>query len=283
VLVCDLATVLVFIHATVLAAALWLSSYDNRKGLKMQVIAVANQKGGCGKSVSSVSLAAALARKGQRVLLIDLDQQAHSTIWLLGADAIEGSGIYAVLADKQPASDNIITAPSGIDVLPANAELAGLELAGWTKIGARRLHRALAELGDRYEYVVIDCPPSLGLAAYNALVAADKIIVPIDCGPESYESTTRLRGTLDHIAAEYDRHPEMAPLLTFLERTRLAQMIVDTAQREFPTTLPPIRKNTALPEAFAARQTIYEHDPSSTGAADYQAVAESVLLWQGKN
>lgn len=249
----------------------------------MQVISIANQKGGCAKTATSVCLATALVKHNKRVLLVDLDQQAHSTIWLLTEEAAESTGIYQVLTGKAPIMSEIKKNPSQVDVLPANAELAGLELGGWTKIGARKLSRSLAEVKDLYDLVIIDCPPNLGLAVYNALVASNQVIAPIDCGPESYESISRLRITLQHIATEYNCHPEIIPLLTFVERTKIAQMITETAKSEFPKVLPSIRKNTAIPEAFAARLPIYQYDANSGAAKDYTLVAENIIKWQEKN
>ncbi|KAF0248280.1 MAG: chromosome partitioning protein [bacterium] len=249
----------------------------------MQVISIANQKGGCAKTATSVCLATALAKHNKRVLLVDLDQQAHSTIWLLTQEVAEATGIYQVLIGKSPILSEVKKSSSLVDVLPANAELAGLELGGWTKIGARKLSRSLAEVKDLYDLVIIDCPPNLGLAVYNALVASDQVIAPIDCGPESYESISRLKMTLQHIASEYNCAPELIPLLTFVERTKIAQMITETTKSEFTRVLPSVRKNTAIPEAFAARMPIYQYDPNSGAAKDYTLVAENIIKWHEKN
>lgn len=249
----------------------------------MQVISIANQKGGCAKTATSVCLATALAKYNKRVLLVDLDQQAHSTIWLLGEEAKENTGIYQVLIGKTAISLEIKPSSSLVDILPANAELAGLELGGWTKIGARKLSRSLAEVKDLYDLVIIDCPPNLGLAVYNALVASNQVIAPIDCGPESYESIAKLKITLQHIASEYNSHPEIIPLLTFVERTKIAQMIAQTAKTEFTKILPSIRKNTSIPEAFAARMPIHQYDANSSAAKDYTLVAENIIQWQKRN
>jgi cellulose biosynthesis protein BcsQ len=111
-------------------------------------------------------------------------------------------------------------------------------------------------------------------------VAAKKIVIPVDCCPESYEATGRLRETLNHISEEYEREFQLFALPTFLERTKLAQTVVEAVQNDFPQTLSSIRKNTSLPESFAARQPIYEYDKTASGAVDYNAVAEEILAWQ---
>lgn len=242
----------------------------------MKTVAIANQKGGVGKTTTAVNLAGALAKKGKRVLIIDLDAQAGASVWLSGNRAVDGKGTYNILVKREEISEHTIATNYSIDVLPANAAMAKIDIELSTEVNRdQRLARALAKVNNKYDYALIDCPPGLGLASINAVCAADSVMVPVDCGIESYEAIPRLMATIRHIEEEYNRQFTLYALPTFVEKTRIATEIIDMLEKKFPgKLLPGIRKNTAIAEAAVARQPITFYDSSTTGANDYAAVAE---------
>ncbi len=246
----------------------------------MKTLAIANQKGGVGKTTTAVNLAAALARMGKRVLVIDLDAQAGASVWLTGNRATDGLGIYQVLGHRDEIRPHVVSTKFNIDVVPSNAAMARIDVELNQEVNRdQRLARALTKAKKTYDYALIDCPPGLGLAAINAFCAADAVVVPVDCCIESYEAIPRLMATLRRIEEEYERRPKLYALPTFVERTRIATEIMELLQNKFPgKLLPGIRKNTAIAEAAVARQPIFSYGPETSGAADYAAVAEELCL-----
>lgn len=244
----------------------------------MIVIAVANQKGGVGKTTTTVNLSSALAHSGQRVLVVDMDGQAGASVWLTGSRAQDGTGIYQVLAHRMEITNEVIKSPFAIDVLPANAAIANIDVELNQEVNRdHRLAKALGKVSHNYDYVIIDCPPGLGLAALNAFCASTAIIVPVDCCIESYEAIPRLLTTIRRIEEEYERKIEMYALPTFVERTRIATEIIELLKNKFPgKVLSGIRKNTAIAEAAIARQPILHYDRQATGTQDYLKVAEEL-------
>ncbi|MFY9227658.1 MAG: ParA family protein [Blastocatellia bacterium] len=244
----------------------------------MKIFAIANQKGGVGKTTTTVNLASALASKGNRVLVIDLDSQACASAWLTGEQAEQGKGIHAVLANRADITLHITKTNFGLDLVKSNVAMAKIDIDLQDAVHRdHRLEKALAKIKDNYDYVLLDCPPSLGLAAINAFIAADKIIVPVDCRIESYQAIPRLLETTQEVASELEREYQLFALPTFLERTKLSQEIIEALKSEFPGhLLPSVRKNTRLAEAFGARQPIFSYDRLASGAIDYSAVAEEL-------
>jgi chromosome partitioning protein len=245
---------------------------------KRNVIAIANQKGGVGKTTTAVNLAAAFANIGHRTLIIDLDAQANASQWLTGDEHEDGKVVYDVMMRKTKINDCIVKVNSKLDILPSNLSLATLDidLLG-TYNREQRLARVLAELDIEYKYVVIDCPPNLAITTVNALTAADVIVAPIECKKEAWNAVPRLMNTLLMIARESGRLLPVYALPTFLERTNLAKDIHSAIKDKFEVyCLPPINKTTRLAEAFAAAQPIFAYDPTSSGAMDYLRAAKEL-------
>ncbi len=245
----------------------------------MKVIAIANQKGGVGKTTTAVNLAAAFTHINYKTLVIDLDAQANATQWLTNKEHEDGKVIYDVMMRKTNISDCIVTISNKLDLLPANLSLATLDidLLG-TYNREQRLARILAEIDEKYKFVVIDCPPNLAITTINALTAANIIVAPIECKGEAWKAVPRLMNTLLMIARESGRLLPVYALPTFLERTNLAKDIHGEIKDKFGVyCLPPINKTTRLAESFAATLPIFTYDPTSSGAVDYLRSAKELI------
>jgi chromosome partitioning protein len=250
-----------------------------------RIFVVANQKGGVGKTTTSVNLAAALALGGLSVLLVDLDPQGNATT-ALGVDHPPGTpGTYEVLMAGAALSDHVVNSPEApnLKVLPATIDLAGAEIE-LVSIVARenRLKRALrAYLQDHHaDYVFLDCPPSLGLLTLNALVAANEILVPIQCEYYALEGVTQLMRTIDLVKGELNDELRLSiVLLTMFDaRTKLAAQVADEVRRHFPAaTLPTvIPRSVRISEAPSYGQTVLTYQPSSAGAVSYLEAAQEI-------
>lgn len=244
----------------------------------MPTISIANQKGGVGKTTTAVNLAAALSKSKNKVLVVDLDAQGHASTWLSGKRASEGTGIYQVLVHKANLSDQIVKTSSGIDIVQSSVRMAKVDIDIQAEVyREHRLQRALETLANNYDYILIDCPPSLGLASINAFVASDVIIIPVDCAVESYQAIPQLMETVNELGRELKREYKIFALPTFVERTRLANEVLSALKGEFAgKVLPGIRKNTKLSEAFAEQKHILDYDPSSYGSIDYMNMVKEI-------
>jgi len=244
----------------------------------MIVIALANQKGGVGKTASAVSLSAALAMSGKRVLLCDLDAQASATLWLLDSYGEEDKAAYDVLMRSVDVREAILPTKSGFDILPSNLKLGDLESDLLNAVAReRRLHSALLSVRASYDVCFVDCSPNLGLGTQNALAASDICIIPIDCRPQALVAVPSLVNLLYEIEQEYQTPIQALALPTFYERTNVAKGVLEQVQDKFEAlTLPLVHKNTRLVEAWIARETIYEYDKTCPAAVDYLRVAREL-------
>lgn len=247
------------------------------------IIAIANQKGGVGKTTTAINLSAALARAGKRVLLVDLDPQGNSSLTFLAHDAIEAS-IYELLTDGQTSCENVIrhTAVPALDILPSRISLAKFESKLLGEFDAPfRLKDKMDGLTSSYEYIVIDTPPTLGLITVNALVASDYVIVPIQPSYFALEGTDDLLDTVEKVRARPNPNLKVLGILITLldKRTTLARDIHEQikqvfGQKVFDTV---ISKSVRLEESPAYKECIFTFAPNSTGAAEYSRLCEEVM------
>lgn len=255
-----------------------------------RIYSLANQKGGVGKTTTAINLGAYLAYYGQRVLLIDLDPQANATSCLkIDKNTVRG-GTYEVLLGSTPPGGLILHNPRlKISILPSSPALAGAEVELVTELAREtRLRRALAPIADRYDYILIDCPPSLGLLTLNGLVAAhDGVIIPVQCEYLALEGLGQLTGTLQKVRnAIFPELKVRGVVLTMFDgRTNLANEVVEEVRRYFPdqvfsTVIP---RSVRLAEAPSFGQPISAYAPNSSGAQAYATLAQEVLTGDGVN
>jgi chromosome partitioning protein len=249
----------------------------------MRVVAILNQKGGVGKTTTAVNLGAALARRGRRVLLVDMDPQCNLTDHL-GVELDEDDlSVYDVLASGASLDETIVpTATEGLDVAPADEDLAGVEveMAGWPGREAllRRAIEALPQ--ERYDWVIVDCPPSLGLLSLNAMAACPEIFITLQTEYFALRGLGQLARIVEMVRSSI--HPELriAGILPTLVSpvTNLAREVLEEVQEHFGDRVfrTRIRQNVRLAEAPGHQQHIFDYAPHSAGAHDYEALAAEV-------
>ncbi len=243
-----------------------------------RTIVVANQKGGVGKTTTAVNLATALALGGLDVLVIDLDPQGNAST-ALGVDHHAGvGGTYEVLLDAQPISRHVVDSPEAprLKVLPATIDLAAAEIELVSVVAREnRLKQALTAYRRDHpvDYVILDCPPSLGLLTVNALVAANEILVPIQCEYYALEGVSQLMRTIEMVKGALNDQLRLSTIvLTMFDgRTRLASQVADEVRNHFPReTLPTlIPRSVRISEAPSYGQTVMSYQPTSVGAIAY--------------
>jgi chromosome partitioning protein len=246
-----------------------------------RVIAVANQKGGVAKTTTVASLGTALAELGQRVLLVDLDPQACLTFSLgIDPEDLELS-IHHVLTKGVPPSEAMTTTEDGVDLLPATIELARAEADLLTRTGREYVIRSVVEELDDYDWVFLDCPPSLGVLTVAALTAATAVLIPLQCETLSHRGVGQLLDTVHDVRRFTNRELEVWGVLPTLYdgRTTHARAVLDTISETYSLDViePPIPKSIRFAEAPAAGRTILSTASGNKGAAAYRAVAANLL------
>lgn len=248
-----------------------------------KILAIINQKGGVGKSTTAVNLAAALGAAGKEVLLVDLDPQGNATSGY-GIDKRDiGQCVYNVLLGETPVEDVILAnVGKGVDVLPSTISLAGAEVELVNEMAREnRLKNALGSLRGRYDYILIDCPPSLGLLTINALVAADKLLIPIQCEFYALEGVTKLLDSMKRVKSVLNPSLDIYGIVLTMydSRTNLSKQVVDEVRSFFGDTVfkTLIPRTVKLSEAPSYGQPIIEYAPENKGTEAYNELAQEVI------
>jgi len=259
---------------------------------KARIISILNQKGGVGKTTTTVNLAAALAACGNKVLVIDLDPQTHLGLHF-GVESDSASVYDLLMEDDVSVQDALLFARENIDLVTSEVDLAAAESELASKTDRHDLlSRKLEPIADAYEYILIDCPPSLGLLTINALAASKELIVPMQTHFLALQGVSRLFETVQMLVGGLNPELQVSGIVLCMheKNTKLAREVVDDLQEFFDSSRdsdvpwrnciildPPIRRNVKLAEAPSFGQTIFDYEPDCAGAKDYRQLAQSVV------
>jgi chromosome partitioning protein len=254
-----------------------------QQGRAARVVAITNQKGGVGKTTTAVNVSGELARRGRRVLLVDIDPQGNATTSLgISKRGLQSSSYDLLMGTAALERTVVASGRNELSLVPADQDLAGAAVE-LTEAHRRefRLRDALATARTRYDWIVLDCPPSLGLLTLNALCAADSVLIPLQCEYLALEGLAQLKSTLDRVREGLNRslHISGVVMTMYDGRTNLAQQVVDEVQRHFPRLIyrTLIPRSVRLSEAPSHGQLISEYDAQSRGAQAYSALADEFL------
>ena len=248
-----------------------------------RIIAIANQKGGVGKTTTTINLGAAIAESGKKVLIIDLDPQSNTTTGLGVSTKDLNSSIYQVIIEENTASETIVSVGiKNLYLLPSSLELAGAEIELVTAFSReQRLTRALDEVVSDYDFIIIDCPPALGLLTVNALCFANEVIVPIQCEYYALEGLGQLVGNVDLVKANLNPDLEISKIVLVMydSRTKISKQVADEVREYFGERVcaQVIPRSVRLSEAPSYGQPITVFDPTSRGSVAYKELAREVL------
>ncbi len=248
-----------------------------------RILAVANQKGGVAKTTTVHSLGYALAERGRRVLLVDLDPQACLTYSVgVDPDGLDQS-LHDVFVRKMKVADvrRVIAGIDGLDILPSTIDLAGSEVHLLTRTGREHaLSLALGPVADDYDVIIIDCPPSLGVLTINGLTAAREVLIPLQCEALSHRGVGQLLETVDDVRMFANADLEVRGVVATMydERTRHGRAVLDAVKERYGLTVldPPVKKSIRFAEAPQRGRCIIQHAPSSPGAEAYRAIAREL-------
>ena len=259
---------------------------------KARIISILNQKGGVGKTTTTVNLAAALAACGNKVLVIDLDPQTHLGLHF-GVESDSASVYDLLMEDDVSVQDALLFARENIDLVTSEVDLAAAESELASKTDRHDLlSRKLEPIADAYEYILIDCPPSLGLLTISALAASKELIVPMQTHFLALQGVSRLFETVQMLVSGLNPELQVSGIVLCMheKNTKLAREVVDDLQEFFDSSRdsdvpwrdciildPPIRRNVKLAEAPSFGQTIFDYEPDCAGAKDYRQLAQSVI------
>lgn len=247
-----------------------------------KIIAIANQKGGVGKTTTSVNLSALLAKKGKKVVLIDADPQGNATSGL-GVEKDVEKSLYDVLINEEPVAGTLQdTVEKNLKLCPSNMNLAGAEVELVSQMSREhRLKEQLEGIKDKYDYIFIDCPPSLGLITLNSFTAADSVLIPVQCEYYALEGLGQLLNTINLVKKHLNKSLEIeGALLTMYDiRTNLSNQVVKEVKKYFDNKVykTVIPRNVRLSEAPSFGMPITMYDPKSKGARSYEKLAKEFL------
>ena len=252
----------------------------------MRIISLVNQKGGVGKTTTTNNLGASLVKAGKRALLIDLDPQANLS-YSLGVRGEDYKSVYEVLRGTAKLKDIILTHKNGVDIAPSHINLSGVELELASQVGREQILKdALKGVADNYDYVLIDCAPSLGIITLNALVASKEVFIPVQTEVLALQGMSQLLKTINLVRERLNSELEVTGVIGTMydSRKKLSEEVMESLNEHFSGKLfkTLIRSNVSLAESPSSGVDIISYKADSYGAKDYQALAEEVIKQEDK-